>query len=132
MLKGFGTGLVNVFRANPHWQLWSFQRPIEHEEAVNWVMVFFYAITAGVYEEIIFRGIYTKLFEGYFKQKWLFFSFGALLFASAHWCNGPVNLIHTFAWGMIALVIYFYRRKLLSLMLMHAAYDVVTYGRLTE
>ncbi|AFM14139.1 CPBP family intramembrane glutamic endopeptidase [Turneriella parva] len=95
-------------------------------------MVLFYSITAGVYEETIFRGIYTKLFETYFKRKWLFFLFGAFIFASVHWCNGPVNLIHTFCWGLAALIIYYYRRKLLSLMLMHAAYDEVTYGRLYQ
>ena len=130
ILKGLAEALTGFFRGNPELQLWQFQRAADNAEAINWPLIVLYSVSAGIYEETIFRGLYTKLFREHFSKKWLFYGFGATIFAAIHWSNGPLNILHTFLWGLAALIIYNYRPKLLSLILMHSAYDFVMFAGL--
>ena len=123
-------GIIPLWQVFPWLHAYSFTRPFENEETVNWWPVIYGSLSAGIYEEIIFRGIYTRLFKPYFKRRAYFLFWGAAIFSLIHWCNGPLTLIHIFLWGFLALWLYDWKKRLLSLTIMHIAYDFVHFGRL--
>lgn len=123
-------GIIPLWQAFPWLHAYSFIRPVEYEESVKWWPVIYGSLSAGIYEEFIFRGIFTRLFKTYFRKRAYFLFWGAVVFALIHWCNGPLALIHIFFWGLLALWLYDWKKRLLSLVIMHIVYDIAHLGRL--
>ena len=93
----------------------------------HFTVALYYGVSAGFAEEISFRGLpllYIRERFGIEKPGWKYVVVTSLLFAAAHWENGPHELVATFAFGVVASVFYLKLRDLRPLVAAHALIDV--------
>jgi membrane protease YdiL (CAAX protease family) len=85
------------------------------------------AISAGVVEEIFFRGLPLLYLERRFPNALPRKSYilgTAALFGLIHWGNGPHEVMATFVFGVLAAILYLRLRDLWPLIVAHAAIDI--------
>lgn len=90
------------------------------------VTFFFIAVTAGVCEEIIFRGASTYLLMNIVVEMpiWLVGVIGAVLFGFAHWYQGLSGIVMTGILGYALFNLYVQTGSLFVPMLLHFLIDV--------
>jgi membrane protease YdiL (CAAX protease family) len=88
------------------------------------LVVFFLCMTAGVVEELYYRGIFRTLFGSDLIQKVLFVLVSSLVFSGSHWEGGTQKLISTFLFGIIFASLYLVWQNLWPLMVAHFLIDV--------
>ena len=124
--------------AGPLWKHGGFTRPaFTYNETIptgvvaHGLVVMYYAATAGVVEEVVYRGlmwlgismIVTPRFA---KPAYVLVS--SLLFASIHWANGVPELAATFAVGVVAALLYLRIGNLWPLVIGHTVTDLIDFG----
>jgi membrane protease YdiL (CAAX protease family) len=85
------------------------------------------AVTAGVVEEVFFRGLPLLYLERRFPNavpKRLYVAGTALAFGLIHWMNGPHEFIATFVFGVLAATLYLRLRDLRLLIGAHICIDL--------
>ena len=85
------------------------------------------ALTAGIVEEIFFRGLPLFLLERWFPNevpRHVYVLGTAVVFGLIHWPNGPHEVLATFAFGLLAAGIYLRLRDLWPLIVAHALVDI--------
>jgi len=91
-------------------------------------MVFFGAITAGVTEELIFRGYLVPRLELLFKNKYMPVIISALFFALMHYrYMSLTQTIFTFCFGVVFAIHYQWYRNIKVLILTHALVDLMAF-----
>lgn len=94
------------------------------------VVVAYFALTAGVVEEIAFRGLPLAALQvaGREQIPTTAYVLGtSVLFALIHWENGPPELAATFVYGAVAALLYLKLANLWPLVLGHVAVDVISF-----
>lgn len=89
--------------------------------------VLYLALTAGLYEEVVYRGFVILQLE---KSGWptgLAVLFSALIFAGVHWSLGPGILILAFSFGLLWAILYARFRSLIPLILSHFLFDFASF-----
>lgn len=67
----------------------------------------YFAITAGVVEEYVFRGLLASVCGHYFRRNsWVFVMASTLSFAAIHWGGGLANVVAAFIQGILLTVVY--------------------------
>lgn len=99
------------------------------------VVVLFYSFSAGLVEEVFYRGLLalylsTRLSPQRFKL--IFPLVSALSFALIHWENGSRELIATFVFGLLAACFYLMIRNLWPLIVGHAFTDLFAYAGVSD
>lgn len=97
------------------------------------IYVFLYAlylsITAGIYEEIIYRGIAIHQLKALTSNTLILVMASTLLFVAIHWSMGPGTWIEAGLWGALWGYLYIKTNSLLPIMIAHFLYDLATiYG----
>ncbi len=90
------------------------------------VVAIFFSLTAGVVEEIFFRGLFRQAVSallGPTAVKTYIFS-SALIFGFAHWEQGSIGLYRATAFGLAAAFLYLKLGDLRPLILAHALIDL--------
>lgn len=102
---------------------------------VRWLKVFFFALSAGIVEELYFRGWLRRLFSQGYLGAGLFVLISSALFALIHWGNGTVDygfnfkhLAVTFCWGLGSALAYLKINNLWFLIVAHALLDVSVFA----
>jgi membrane protease YdiL (CAAX protease family) len=92
------------------------------------MLVTIYApLSAGLLEEVIFRGILTDLLKKYTTNPVAIVVVNAALFAAIHWCGGTGKLAATFMIGLIPAAIYLRTGNLWLPMLWHVFHDAIVF-----
>lgn len=94
---------------------------------LHYPVLVYFGLTAGFAEEIFFRALpllYIKERFGNVKPGWKYVVATSFLFAAAHWENGPHEIIATFAFGVVASLLYLKLRDLWPLVGAHALIDI--------
>jgi len=89
-------------------------------------VVFYLAATAGVVEEIFYRGIPYKLIfesEGIVCKRFVYVMGTSIAFSAIHWDKGLHFLIGTFVFGLFASYLYLKLKNLWPLVGGHFVYD---------
>ncbi len=89
-------------------------------------VVFYLAITAGLMEEIVYRGIPYRLVsesESIKHKKFIYILVTSVTFSTIHWTSGLHFLIPTFIFGLIAAMLYLNLKNLWPLVGAHFLYD---------
>jgi membrane protease YdiL (CAAX protease family) len=81
------------------------------------------ALTAGIVEEIYFRGLIRLLFSSGALGNLGYILFSSVLFASIHWEGGVWNLMETLLFGLSTSIIYAAVGNLWPLIIGHAWAD---------
>lgn len=107
--------------------------PPEHTPLPNWnpVFVFLYvvylAVSAGVFEEIVYRGIVISQLRRVSENRILLTCGSAFVFAMIHWSLGPAIMILAFALGLFWAILFVRFRSLLPLVMAHGLFDFITF-----
>lgn len=100
------------------------------------VPVFFYvlylSITAGVYEEIVYRGMVISLLRRVTSRRWALVLGSALIFTAIHWSNGPQTWAEAFVFGSLWAFLFIRRGRLIPIMIAHFLYDFIGIYRFDE
>lgn len=94
--------------------------------------VFYLAITASLYEHVIFRGFVILQLE---KAGWptgLAVLFSAIVYTGVHWSLGPAILVLAFLAGLLWAVLYVRLRSLVPLILSHFLFDFASFYGLND
>lgn len=96
-------------------------------------MIFFIALTAGVTEEVIFRGYLLTRLSQWFKNNVAAIIVSSLLFAALHYKYGNLReLIFTFLIGMIFSIYYIKYRNIKAIIVTHFLIDYINMNLATH
>lgn len=83
------------------------------------------SITAGVCEEVIFRGYFQKQFGNWARTMWLGLIASAVLFGAGHGYEGRQKMLIIGVYGLLFGLLAHFRRSLRPGMITHAIHDFV-------
>lgn len=83
------------------------------------------AITAGLLEELIYRGLFWRLCARMRHADLLYLGLGPLLFALVHWEQGAPGLLRAWLFGLLYAALYRWRGQLWPLIGAHVLIDVL-------
>ncbi|NJK91560.1 MAG: CPBP family intramembrane metalloprotease [Blastochloris sp.] len=114
-----------LLQYQPEWEafLW-FGYDFPSELPWKWLILIYASLSAGVVEELVFRGTLIPWLESRALPRWVAVVLAALVFAGIHWCQGPLQLIQTFVLGLIWGAAFSVSRKLWPLILSHIFLDL--------
>lgn len=93
-------------------------------------VAFYFAATAGIVEEIAFRGLPLLYFQRAFAKipKGLYILVSSTCFSLIHWTNGPPEVVATWVFGVAAAILYLKVRTLWPLIGGHVLIDAYHFG----
>ncbi|MGQ9843754.1 MAG: CPBP family intramembrane glutamic endopeptidase [Spirochaetota bacterium] len=107
---------------------WYFSLP-QWKPLYVFLYVLYLSITAGIYEEIIYRGIAIHQIKTLTSNIFILVLSSTLLFVAIHWSMGPGTWIEAGLWGALWAYLYIETNSLLPIMIAHFLYDVASiYG----
>lgn len=92
------------------------------------VVVIYFALSAGLVEELLFRGLLYQAFSGFRHSIALFLLLSPLLFSLVHWEDGLANLASTYIYGVFMAIAYLGLRNLWPLVIGHIFTDLVWFS----
>lgn len=92
---------------------------------VVWI---YFSLSAGIVEELYFRGMLRRLFAPGRGGAVLFLGVSTVLFSVIHWENGVNDLLATGAFGFLAGICYLWHRTILIPMIAHVVADLILFG----
>ena len=108
---------------------WYFPVPENWHPAKAFLYVFYLSITAGVFEEIIYRGIVIRQLDSVTRSDLLKVVLSTLLFVLIHWSMGPQTWIEAGLFGALWAYIFIRTDSLVPNIVAHFLYDLITiYG----
>jgi len=96
--------------------------PHSYLEAGFWLII---AVSAGLFEEIIFRGYLQRQFSGWMKNVAFGIVVSGIIFGLAHGYQGPRNMVVLAVFGMFFGVMAYLRKSLRPGMIAHALQDAI-------
>jgi hypothetical protein len=87
------------------------------------LVALYYAVSAGIVEEILYRGALFRLMEGLPGATSIYLVLSPVIFSSIHWEGGASNLAATYVVGLFAGLLFLAFRNLIPLMVGHAVTD---------
>ena len=97
--------------------------PRSDREIALWVLL---SITAGICEEVIFRGYLQHQFASLTRNAWAGIFLSGLLFGAAHGYEGLGRMVLIAVYGMMFGLLAHFRRSLRPGMMAHAFHDGIT------
>jgi membrane protease YdiL (CAAX protease family) len=108
----------------------SFYQGINPQGLLRLPVILYLSVTAAVVEEVIYRGLPLWYLERRFNDLSLHTPYAigtAILFGLIHWENGVHEIVATFAFGVLAAVLYLRLRDLWPLIGAHFVIDMWTF-----
>ena len=85
--------------------------------------VIYFAMTAGIVEELYYRGLLHKIAQSFRRSKMLYLIASPALFALSHWEQGAQNIVATGMFGFLSCLFYLKFKNLWPLIIGHIATD---------
>ena len=93
-----------------------------------YLVIIYFALSAGLVEEFLFRGLLYRAFSGFKHSLGLFLVISPILFSLVHWEDGIANLASTYIVGIFMTIAYLGFRNLWPLVIGHVFTDLVWFG----
>jgi membrane protease YdiL (CAAX protease family) len=93
-----------------------------------YLVIIYFAASAGLVEELLFRGLLYRAFSGFEHSLGLFLVISLILFSLVHWEDGIANLASTYIVGVFMAIAYLGFRNLWPLVTGHICTDLVWFG----
>ena len=119
--------LSSLFLPDHAFIKFSYSAMIPAEPPLRLVAVTYLALSAGIVEEVFYRGMLHKLLAGRYGL-WPYLLISSLLFASIHWEQGLVGLSATFFYGLFCAMFYAKARNLWPLICAHTFVDIMAFS----
>jgi membrane protease YdiL (CAAX protease family) len=94
------------------------------------LVVFYWAITAGLMESIFYIGLPWHLWRNQFglaERRRTFLWLSSIVFAAVHWEQGPHNVVAAFAFGLVACLLYWKINDLWPIVGAHTLVDIALF-----
>ncbi len=121
-LEGLATGWL------PATPLFVYESVVPSTQPGRFLAAAWFALTAGVVEEIIYRGYAWQVCRDLAHPRSWFLVPGPLLFASVHWEAGIASVFVAWVFGVMAAALYLALRNLWPLIVAHAVTDFIAFG----
>jgi membrane protease YdiL (CAAX protease family) len=95
---------------------------------LKWLSTIYFALSAGIVEELYYRGLFYKIAESTSNPKLLYLLLSPAIFAIAHWEQGMDNVLETYLFGIIASLFYLKFKNLWPLIFGHVVTDYVWFS----
>jgi uncharacterized protein len=95
---------------------------------LKWLSTLYFALSAGIVEELYYRGLFYKIVEPTNNPKLLYLLLSPAIFAIAHWEQGADGVVATYLFGIIASLFYLKFKNLWPLIFGHIATDYVWFS----
>jgi membrane protease YdiL (CAAX protease family) len=95
----------------------------------RFIIILYASLSAGVLEEIVYRGVVTTELRKHIQSKLLLVIFSCFIFAGIHWSEGPAKVTQTFIWAIIPTIWFLKERNLWGPIVCHFLYDFMIYNR---
>jgi len=108
--------------------LFHYQSMIPQSGAGRLLAALYFALTAGIVEELYFRGLLYRIAAF---ERWpatLYLALSPLLFAAIHWENGAASVAGAYVFGLLAASAFLVMRNLWPLIAGHIYTDYVWFG----
>ena len=119
---GYALGMANIAHAKEMQERIGSMLPQGGTEIALWLAV---SATAGICEEIIFRGYFQRQFGVWMKSAWAGVVVQALIFGGSHAYEGWKKMIQIAVFGFLFGVLAYYRKSLRPGMMAHFGQDAV-------
>ncbi len=107
---------------------WHYPMP-ESSPHLRFAYVTYLALTAGLFEEVIYRGIVIAQLRRLTANRALLVLASAFVFTAIHWSNGPLTWIEAFVLGAFWAGLFIRTGRIIPIMTAHFIFDFVTiYG----
>ena len=93
-----------------------------------YLVVVYFGLSAGLVEELLFRGLLYRAFSGFRQGLLLFLVVSPVLFSLVHWEDGIANLATTWVVGVFMALAYLGLRNLWPLVVGHVFTDLVWFA----
>ena len=122
------TESLEVFRQYvPGEALFAYQSVVPPGGISRVIVGLYLAVTAGVVEELYFRGLFHRIAESFPAPAAVYLMFSPTLFALVHWEGTPAAIPATFVIGLVASVAFLAARNLWPLIVAHVYADFLWY-----
>lgn len=86
--------------------------------------VLYMALSAGLVEELLFRGLFRRMLPAGVAGAIAFVVLSPPMFALVHWEGGPTKLLYCYLWGISTCLMYLGTRNLWPLIVGHMLVDI--------
>jgi len=104
---------------------WYFPLPHWHPGLV-FLYVFYLSVSAGIFEEIIYRGMAIAILKSVTGRKTVLILVSAMLFTLIHWSMGPMTWTIAFIFGLLWAFLFIKTGSLIPVMVAHFTFDFLT------
>lgn len=108
--------------------LFSYESMQPSSRLLKWLTACYYAISAGVVEELYYRGLLYKITRQFKQANLWFILCSPLLFSLSHWEQGLNGLIETYLFGLVFGFCYLLIKNLWPLIAGHVITDVIWFS----
>ena len=98
-----------------------------HIRFIYYGTIVYAALSAGILEELIFRGQAIHMLRQFTANKIVIVLAASLLFALIHWCLGSSNLLITFTIGLFPVLWVVYTKRLWEVMAFHIIVNLLAF-----
>ena len=122
-------GILELLAGGPFWndfRRYSYGSMIPDSGPWRWIAILFFSVSAGVVEEILYRGAWREIIAALFgpQATGRYIAVSALTFALAHWEQGIDGTWGALIFGVAAAWLYLKLGDLRPLMLGHTLVDI--------
>ncbi|MGD9873566.1 MAG: CPBP family intramembrane glutamic endopeptidase [Kiritimatiellia bacterium] len=111
------------------WQLFA-GYPFPHEQPLRGITIIYAALTAGILEEIVYRGVVTTQLEKHIHSHATVLLLSCLIFAGCHWGRGPAKLLEAFILAIPLTWWFMKKRSLWGPIACHILYNLLIFTEL--
>jgi len=123
------SGSFNYFTSIlPHTAIFQYQDVLPPPGPSRTAVAIYFALTAGIVEELYFRGLIFRACAGMRYPIPAYLLISPLLFALIHWETGPANTAAAYVVGLFSAAVFVALRNLWPLMITHAYTDFAWFG----
>lgn len=105
-----------------------YSKLIPDDSIGRFLILLYFSVTAGVVEELYFRGILRRICEDARLGKLTFILLSSFLFSIIHWEGGIHSLCATAAVGVLIAIWFLYSNDLVGPMIAHTVSDLILFS----
>jgi membrane protease YdiL (CAAX protease family) len=122
-------GVYGYFRTIlPDEGLFKYHSMVPEGGAARLLTTLYFALSAGIVEELYFRGLLFKAASFFPGSSALYLLLSPLLFAAIHWESGPANAAAAYTFGLFSAAVFLMIRNLWPLIAGHIYTDYAWFG----
>lgn len=94
----------------------------------RFLVIWYFALTAGIVEELYYRGFLYKISQFYSQPNVVYLAISPLVFSLVHWEGGIANVVATYVFGVILAIVFIVMKNVWPLIMGHVFIDYVWFS----